>query len=403
MTNTQKNIDNLKTKLQEILSKTPSELIEIEKNSFDQQATPFQDRIILFGSGGLGKKILQGLRRVGVEPLAFVDNNPDLWNRKIEDLVVLEPQKAFQMYGENSTFVITIWRAGGVHRFDEMQKELYERSCKRVVSFAFLFWKYSEQFLPYYSLGIPHILQAQKEDIIKAYELLADDDSRLEYISQIRFRFNLDFANLASPVSHAHYFPDDLFDLLDDEVFVDCGAFDGDSIQNFYKVQSNFQGKIFAIEPDPANITKMKDFLLNANSSFQKAVSILSIVVGTHKGKIRFSANGTASSMIDPNGSIEIDCFPIDELLGQNKATFIKMDIEGAELDALQSAKNSIQKDSPVLAISVYHKPDDLWKIPLFIQSLSNQYKFYLRPHNEEGWDLVLYAIPKNRLKRGVR
>jgi hypothetical protein len=80
------------------------------------------------------------------------------------------------------------------------------------------------------------------------------------------------------------------------------------------------------------------------------------------------------------------------------RPTFIKMDIEGAEVDALIGARRLIENALPVLAICVYHQPDHLWRIPLLIRSFSDQYRFFLRPHNEEGWDLVCYAVPASRL-----
>jgi hypothetical protein len=75
------------------------------------------------------------------------------------------------------------------------------------------------------------------------------------------------------------------------------------------------------------------------------------------------------------------------------------MDIEGAEIDALAGARRIIEKDRPVLGICVYHRQDHLWRIPLLISSLSNDYKIFLRPYSDEGWELVCYAVPINRLK----
>lgn len=72
--------------------------------------------------------------------------------------------------------------------------------------------------------------------------------------------------------------------------------------------------------------------------------------------------------------------------------TFIKMDIEGAELEALEGAKNTIVKSKPKLAICLYHKPDDLWKIPLYLKKLVPEYKFYIRHHSKVRWETVLYA-----------
>jgi hypothetical protein len=76
------------------------------------------------------------------------------------------------------------------------------------------------------------------------------------------------------------------------------------------------------------------------------------------------------------------------------------MDIEGAEIDALNGASEAIKRFRPILAICVYHKPDHLWKVPLLISTYSDDYSLFLRPHDEEGWELVLYAVPPERLLR---
>ena len=90
--------------------------------------------------------------------------------------------------------------------------------------------------------------------------------------------------------------------------------------------------------------------------------------------------------------------FLLDEYLkDKNAPTFIKMDIEGAEIEALAGSTEIVSANQPVLGISSYHMPDHLWRIPLQIASMSNGYSFFLRPHNEEGWDLVTYAISRER------
>ncbi len=80
------------------------------------------------------------------------------------------------------------------------------------------------------------------------------------------------------------------------------------------------------------------------------------------------------------------------------KPTYIKMDIEGYEASAIEGAREIIQQHQPVLAICVYHKQQDLWQIPLLMKSLCGDYQLFLRPHLDEGWDLVCYAIPRKRL-----
>jgi len=98
------------------------------------------------------------------------------------------------------------------------------------------------------------------------------------------------------------------------------------------------------------------------------------------------------------DGSVEVESVPLDSVLSDFVSTYIKMDIEGAELDALIGARCIIERECPVLAVCVYHQQDHLWRIPSLIRSLSSRYRFFLRAHNEEGWELVCYAVPVNRL-----
>jgi FkbM family methyltransferase len=228
--------------------------------------------------------------------------------------------------------------------------------------------------------------------------LWADDASRREYLAQIRWRLQSDFDGLPSPVAHAQYFPDDLLKLSDDEVFVDCGAFDGDSLRVFFGRQPTFKGTFIAIEPDPINLQSLKQYVATLPDAWRNRVQILPLALGTRREILRFNASGLASAGIISTGALEVESASLDEILADTRATFIKMDIEGAEMDALIGARRSIEKALPVLAISVYHKPDHLWRIPLLIRSYFDEYRLFLRPHNEEGWDLVCYGIPEARL-----
>jgi FkbM family methyltransferase len=384
--------------LKELLSEDVVSAIRREHNSFDEQASPFDDRLVLFGAGGLGRKTLAGLRQVGIEPLAFADNNMSLWGHQVEGVPVLSPQAAVNQFADRAAFVVTIWRANGGHRLEHTRQQLQKLGCTKVVSFAPLYWKYSHIFLPYYAIGMPHILLTQAEQITNVLGLWTDDASRREYLAQIRWRLQSDFDGLPSPVAHAQYFPDDLFELSEDEAFVDCGAFDGDSLRVFFERQPTFRGTFIAIEPDPINLHSLKQYVATLPKGWRDRVTILPLVLGARRENVRFEASGLASAGINSTSSLEVESVPLDEILADTRATFIKMDIEGAEMDALIGARRSIKTALPVLAICVYHKPDHLWRIPLLIRSYFDEYRFFLRPHNEEGRDLVCYGIPEARL-----
>jgi hypothetical protein len=91
-------------------------------------------------------------------------------------------------------------------------------------------------------------------------------------------------------------------------------------------------------------------------------------------------------------------CRTLDDLFDREAITYLKMDIEGQELGALHGALGVITRCRPVLAICVYHTQDHLWSIPLFLRRYLREYAFFLRPHKPDGWDLILYAVPRERV-----
>ena len=99
-------------------------------------------------------------------------------------------------------------------------------------------------------------------------------------------------------------------------------------------------------------------------------------------------------------GQDSVECVTLDQALRDVTPTILKFDIEGAELDALAGAREVIARSRPVLAVSCYHQQSHLWEIPLELARTCHDYQFFLRPHGVEGWDLLCYAVPQERLRR---
>jgi FkbM family methyltransferase len=391
--------NKIETELDKLLSEDILLVCEREKTAFDRLVTPFEKSLVLVGAGSLGRQVSKCLRQDGIEPLAYADNNPALQGNFIEGVRVLSRQQAAERYGSSAAFVVTIWNTE--HSFIQTREELTKINCKKVVSAITLRWKYPEILLPFFWLDVPS-KTCENADLIKSAFLLWDDElSRQEYLAQLKFRILGEFDSLSAPVPQESYFPEDLFDLLPDEKFIDCGAYDGITIKQFLKRQKEFNGKAIAYEPDPVNFNMLKGYIENLTQGVRENIIFLPYAVGAKREKVHFDATGTMGSTISNNGKIEVECVTLDENLSdlQVLPTYIKMDIEGGELDALAGGRKLIQKEMPILAICLYHRYDDLWRVPLFIQSLASDYRFFLRPHEIEGWQLVCYAVPSNRLK----
>jgi len=388
---------NLEDELEALLSEPMSSILHREQFTFDEQTSPFEKSLVLFGAGGLGQKTLAGLRRLGIEPLAFADNDPSKWGKDINGVKIYSLQKAVEKFGQIAAFIVTIWKGESPDRMAERREQLLNLNCRKVVSFGYLFWKYPEVFLPHYALDLPHKVISHADEVRKVFSLWADVDSQHEYLAQIRWRLKLDFDILPSPVLHEIYFPNDLIRIMPDDVFVDCGAYDGDTIRNVLHGKWNSFMKIIAFEPDPANFKKLQQFAFSLPANISNKLLLQQLAIGSRKCKVHFEATGTESSSIG-FGNVEVDCISLDEILTNERPTFIKMDIEGSETDALIGAQNIIRKEVPILAICAYHHQNHVWRIPSLIRSFSDQYRFFLRPHLLEVWDLVCYAIPLSRL-----
>ena len=182
----------------------------------------------------------------------------------------------------------------------------------------------------------------------------------------------------------------DVFSPAKNEVFVDAGCFDGRTSLEFVDWCHKDYQSIYAFEPTPdmAEICR-KTFTDNKIDN----CNLYEKVCWSSKGNVEFTVSTTrgASCVTGENGGMET--ISIDEVLSGKPVTFIKMDVEGSELEALKGAKKSILKYKPRLAISLYHKPEDIFELPAYIADLNEEYRLYIRHYTSDIWETVLYAV----------
>jgi FkbM family methyltransferase len=387
-------LEQLENILSQIEAEPPDAVRAREQSTFDDLASPLGAELVLFGAGPLGKGVLAGLRKAGIEPGAFSDNNRDLWYQQVMGLTVLPPTEAAQLHGTTACFVVTIYQGSAVRR------QLESLGCQRVVPCAPLLWKHADVFIPQCGLELPHRLREQGRSIRQCYATLGDEVSKRELREQLLWRYWLDFSVLSSPLEASDtYFPTDLLSPVPDEVFVDCGSFDGDSIRSFNRHWGGQFRHVFAFEPDPVNRGA-----LAANVEAMKIldrVTVMPYAVGNTNGRVSFTFTNSASSHLTTrNQGSAIECRRLNDIEWPLIPTYIKMDIESAEPEALAGAAELLGRHQPILAICTYHRSEHLWQIPNLIRSISPEYQLFLRRYAEECWEGVCYAIPKRRLKR---
>lgn len=175
---------------------------------------------------------------------------------------------------------------------------------------------------------------------------------------------------------------------LQDEYFVDAGALDGNTTKSFFDQVKNGRSYVFEPNPRQFEITKKRFCTCPQVELFPYGLS-------DRNNKVRFDPMdmNAGSARCSESGSIQVQVRRLDSLLSDRKVTYIKMDIEGSELAALRGAERIIREKRPKLAISVYHKPEDIWEIPRLILSYHPDYKLYLRHYSIMDTETVLYAV----------
>lgn len=191
----------------------------------------------------------------------------------------------------------------------------------------------------------------------------------------------------------------DVWEPREKEILVDCGAYDGDTIRDFIKWNNSNYETIYAFEPSIRNYEKCAQYL---NENKIENCRLFNKGTWSQSATLKFSSYlfDTGDHVIgdsrDVNNSEmnvnEIKVVSIDEILKGNKATFIKMDVEGSELESLIGAKETITQYSPRLAVSIYHKLEDIFDIPLYILQQNNDYRFKIRHYSSGICETVLYA-----------
>ncbi len=355
------------------------------------------DALALYGAGTLGQLVLEGLRRVGVPVVAFADDTPEKQGQTIAGLPVMSPREVVSKYGEKSVFAVTILNQ--MLRFLEAKRRLQSATGARVISFLSLAWKYPKTFLPHYQFELPQQVLENAKDIRRAFQLFDDEESRRQFVGHLRLRLRLDYEALPES-SKGDYFPSDVVSPLPpDATFVDCGAFDGDTVRRFLEHQRGSFGQIYAFEPDEKNCRKLGQYAATLGDEAAPRIHIFNAGVSDHRARVRFNSTGNMGASFSDTGETEVEVLPLDEVLkNAGSALYLKFDVEGAEWEALKGAERLMKDARPILAISVYHQPDDLWQLPLYVHSLGLGYRLYLRTLGEDGMDVICYAIPPERV-----
>ena len=236
----------------------------------------------------------------------------------------------------------------------------------------------------------PSFISENKAFLRDFYNRLGDKRSKESFVAYLLSKTRQDMKYLPPVFEKRQYFPNDIFELSKDESYFDCGAYTGDTIADFLKATGGAYHRIWAAEPDFFNCTNLMQYIKNANL---KQIEVVGKGVYSFTGQMPFKEERNMLSMITEESDNKIYVDTIDRITAGNPVTYIKLDVEGAELEALKGAEQTIRTCKPILGISIYHKKRDLIDIPAYINNIVPEYSFYFRVHKKLAIDTVLYAV----------
>lgn len=317
------------------------------------------------------------LDQINVPVSVICDNDSAKWGTRLWNLEVIAPSRLPELYSAYNVLILVPFEHQIVPQLEGLSVPPAQ---------IFRLDLYFEE------VTTTGFFQAAQDELEEIYARLADQKSKDTFEAVIRYRINRD-PRILKPISlprREQYFPMELGGrpLLDgNEIFVDAGAFTGDTVNGFYTAVRGQYHAIHAFEPELQNYQK----LLKNVQAFPE-VFCKQIAVSDKKGELRFVSD-SSSSKADLSGEEAVQTDTLDHLLCGTPITYLKMDVEGMECAALRGAAELIRTYHPKLAICTYHSDADMIRIPQLIWEMNPNYHLYFRHYTNALVESVCYAI----------
>ena len=348
--------------------------------------------LCIFGAGVLGTTVCRWLTERGIIVDFFVDNNKKKVGEKKNNIQIISFSELEKLGKENVYIIVSTTNKGYNLKYnDEINKSLetfphVERNICRFMAY------YTNDYLLSKELCI--------ESAVKLYEKMTDDLSKQLFYDELDYKFvNTVECTKGFPIEKYYdplqYFTPSIYCNRKDDVIVDCGAFEGDTLKSFLDNHYEFL-RYHCFEMDKNALRVLYEYTSGLDKQVRDKIVIHDKGVYSQKKDARCSlGTDTLSTRLDEFGEEIVNLVSLDEELMDEKVSMINMDIEGAELDALVGADSIIHSNKPTLAISVYHSTEQFFSIPLYLIDRYPFYSFALRAHTTITDDTILYAIPR--------
>lgn len=357
-----------------------------------------EKEVVVFCAGEYCMRFLNRIEEEDIAQISFiVDNDIEKQGTTLFGIPIRKPDVLGTLEPSNTLIVIAVENS-----IPEIYKQICDMGHYNIMSVRILINDILSQ--------VARELFENRDEINKVAELLYDEKSKWIYTEVIKRRMlygECDFSDLIVR-GDAEYRVPLVYgkDRPKDEIIIDCGAYNGDTLKKFTETYGPRLNKIYAFECMEESIEELSLAITHIrNKRFYPEMVLMPYALSDHECKMRFAKTnkpngsflvdnrGFAQSALYESDYVDVDVTTLDKVIPENeKITFIKMDIEGSEYAALHGAERIITIYKPRLAISIYHCGEDYFRIPLYLKSIVPEYKFAVRHHNKNHCDTDLYC-----------
>ncbi len=348
-----------------------------EYNSYDDLLASTAS-VIIFGAGSAGIAAKRICERYQVKVQAFCDNDARKHGKFIENIRIISVDELESFDDKPRILISSDW----THDIALQLREYAGQVCDLTFCWDYDRWKGHLN---------KEIIFNCMEKIEAAYDLFADDLSKKTFLQMLLYRVSFNSSHV-EPAPYESYFHPRVRPEPGD-IIIDGGSWEGDTIL-FFAANTGKNCEIHAFEPTEETFSTLTKNIQDADLC--DIVYANELALHKIRGTMHLNTNVSKPSQntISSEGDVKISVISLDEYCREKKIEpdLIKMDIEGAELDAVEGAVETIKKSVPKLQICTYHRPSDLWEIPLRIHELIPSYELYLGSHSQYLLETVLYA-----------
>lgn len=351
-----------------------------EKKSCWERLKAEKRPIFIYGMGDGAMKILAVFRKFGIAAAGIFASDEYVRGHSFAGYRV---HKLSEVEEAVDDFVVVLAFAAGYPELVDKIRQLSKRHPLYapdvpVIGPGLFTYEYCMEHLP---------------ELNAVFRSLADAESRRVFLNTIQFKISGCIGYLDSITASADSIYKDLLRLSRNETIVDLGAYNGDTIREVLGYTGQKYYAIHAVEPDFRNFRKLLQYI---DDNEMKRISAYHCAAWCKNGELPFHAKAGRQSSLSPEGK-PLPAKSVDSLLKGQNVSYLKMDVEGYEREALWGASKTIVHYAPKLSVAMYHRNEDLFELPLLVKKLNPRYKLYIRHRLYiPAWETNLYAIPEN-------